>query len=166
MSDSSPPPDSAAGVMTPAEREARWSLRLLFAIEADSESEARAILGQVLTGVVLRYAPPGMPPGLPLSGEPVVAPRSQQPADSIWIARLSPDLTHLRKIDPDDAKTRCSFVMGCFPVDAPWMAPLSGERAARREWPPDIWNRRPGQDDVLLHPAVRAVMISCESKQA
>jgi hypothetical protein len=152
--------------MSSVEREAQWSLRLLFAIEASSENEASAILGQALAEVVLRYVPHGMRPGLPLSGDPVIARRSQLPTDSIWIARLHPDLTHLRVIDPDDAKTRCSFVMGCFPADTHWMAPLNGEHAARREWPPDIWNRQPGQDDVLLHLAVRAVMIFCSQSNA
>ena len=152
--------------MTPAEREAHWSLRLLFALEAASENEARTILVHALAGVVMRYVPPGMQPGLPLRDEPVIVPRSQHRTDRIWIARLYPDLTHLPVIDPDDANTRCSFVMNCFPADAHWMAPQSGEHTARREWPPDIWNRQPGEDDVLLHPAVRAVMIYCERKHA
>jgi hypothetical protein len=160
------PPAAAVGAMTPAEREAHWSLRLLFALEAASENEARTILDQALAGVVVRYVPPGMQPGLPLRDEPVIVPRSQHRTEGIWIARLYPDLTHLLVIDPDDANTRCSFVMNCFPVDARWMAPQNGEHTARREWPPDIWNRQPGEDDVLLHPAVRAVMIYCERKQA
>jgi hypothetical protein len=81
-----------------------------------------------------------------------------------WAPR-PPDLTRLPVIDPDDAKTRCSFVMNCFPVDTHWMAPQNGEHTARRDWPPEIWNRDPGHNDVLLHPAVRAVMIYCEAKQ-
>jgi hypothetical protein len=89
--------------MTPAEREAHWSLRLLFALEAASENEARTILGQALAGVVMRYVPPGMQPGLPLRDQPVIVPRSQHRADRIWFARLYPDLTHLPVIDPDDA---------------------------------------------------------------
>ena len=46
---------------------------------------------------------------------------------------------------------------------------------ARWNWPPDIWSRRPGRDDVLSHPALRiademmstarAVMIWWEAKQ-
>jgi hypothetical protein len=70
--------------MTPAEREAHWSLRLQFAIEAASENEARAILGQALAGVVLRYVPPGMQPGLPLRDEPVIVPRPRRRRSSGW----------------------------------------------------------------------------------
>lgn len=160
------PPRPVAGSMSPADREARWSLRLLFAIEAASENEARAILGDALAGVVLSYVPPGMSPRLPLHDEPVIRPRHRRIADDIWIAELHPDLTYLLVIDPDDAKTRCSFAQGCFPSDVTWTAPLNGERKAKREWPPDIWQRQPGRDDVLLHPAVRAVMIYCEARQA
>jgi hypothetical protein len=150
--------------MTAAEREARWLLRVLFAIEAASEDEARAVLGQALAGVVDSYPPPGMKPELPVRGEPVIRPRHRRIADNIWVAELHPDLSHLQVIDPDDAKTRCSFVMGYFPQQTAWIAPLNGERNARREWPPEIWQREPGRDDVLLHPAVRAVMIYCEAK--
>jgi hypothetical protein len=152
--------------MTPAEREARWSLMVLFAIEAASEDEARAVLGQALAGIVPSYVPPGMKPGLPLRGKPVIRPRHWDIPDNIWIAKLHPDLTHLLVIDPDDAKTRCSFVTGCFPMQTTWKTPLNGERQAKCEWPPDIWLIRPGQDDVLLHPGVRAVMVYCEAKQA
>jgi hypothetical protein len=158
------PPGPAAGATTPAEREARWLLHVQFAIEAASEDEARAILGQALAGLVPGYVPPGMKPGLPLRGEPVIRPRHRRIADNIWIAKLHPDLTHLQVIDPDTASSRCSFVQDCFPLHTTWMAPLHGERKAKLEWPPEIWVREPGRDDVLLHPAVRAVMIYCEPR--
>jgi hypothetical protein len=28
-----------------------------------------------------------------------------------------------------------------------------------REWPPGVWAREPGADDVLVHPAIRAARI-------
>jgi hypothetical protein len=143
--------------MTPAEREARWWLGMRFAIEAASEDEARAVLSQALAG---------LNEGLPLRGEPVIHPRHRRHPDDIWIAEVEPDLTHLQVIDPDDAKTRCSFVVGYFPGRAIWSVPLNTERKAKREWPTDIWQRQPSRDDALLHPAVQAVMIFCEAKQA
>ena len=100
-------------------------------------------------------------PGLLLGGGPVIRPRYRRVPDKIWVADLEPDLTHLQEIDPDDAKTRCSFVAGHFPAGVTWAAPQNTWREAKREWPPDIWQRQPGHDDVLLHPAVRAVMIFC-----
>ena len=152
--------------MTPEERDAHWSLRMLFALEAASEDNARVILDQALAGVVLRYVVPGTELRLPLRGDPVIGPRHSDLADGIWIARLYPDLTRFLRIEPDDANTRCSLLQNCFPADTHWTAPLMGERKARREWPPEIWDRRPGRDDVLLHPAVRAVLIFCEARPA
>src|SRR5689334_7250341 len=35
--------------------------------------------------------------------------------------------------------------------------PRNTEREAQAEWPPDVWQRQPDRDDVLLHPAMRAV---------
>jgi hypothetical protein len=141
--------------MTPAEREACWRLYVRFAIEAVSEDETRAVLGRALAQ---------LKPELPLRGEPVVHPRHRRDPDDIWVAEAEPDLTHVQVIDPDDAKTRCRFVEGHFPGGVSWSLPQDTECEARYEWPPDIWQRRPGQDDVLLHPAVRAVMISCTAK--
>jgi len=143
--------------MTPAQREARWRLRLRFAIEAATEDEARAILNQALAGLAEE---------LPLRGEPVIHPRQRHIPDRIWVAELEPDLTHLPAIDPDDAMTRCRYVDGHFPVGLTWSVPQDTEREARREWPPDTWQRQPGEDDVLLHPAVRTVMIFCMAKEA
>lgn len=139
-------------VLAPAEREARWRLFVRFAIEAASEDEARRVLGQALAG---------LEPRMPLPGEPVIRPRYRRDPGKIWVADLEPDLTHLQEIDPDDAKTRCSLVAGHFPAGVTWAAPQNSWREAKREWPPDIWQRQPGHDDVLLHPAVRAVMIFC-----
>lgn len=49
--------------MTPAEREARWALLVRFAIEAASDAEARAIIGQALAS---------LDPELPLQGGPAI----------------------------------------------------------------------------------------------
>jgi hypothetical protein len=143
-------------VVSPAEREARWVLFVRFAIEAASEGEAGAILAQVLAG---------LKPELPLRGDPVIHSRHRTIADGIWVAELAPDLTGLQEIHPDDAKTRCRFVQGSFPTGVYWSLPQNTEREAKCEWPPDIWQRQPGRDDVLLHPAVRGVMIVCQARQ-
>lgn len=151
------PPGSIAGTVTPAEREARWNLVVRFAIEAASADEARAVLSQVLAG---------LDGELPLHGDPVVHPRWRRNPDEIWVAELAPDLTQLQVIDPDDAPTRCRFVEGYFPMGVNWIVPQNTERETKIEWPPDIWQRQHGKDDVLLHPAVRGVMIYCKSMPA
>jgi len=137
--------------MTPAEREARWALSVRFAIEAASEAEARAILGQVLASFDRE---------LPLQGEPTIAPLRQR--DRLWVAVLIPDLTVLASVEPDDARNRCRYVSSHFGVGVGWMS-RDTKRAVRWDWPPDIWSRS-SEDDVLLHPAVQAVMILCEAK--
>jgi hypothetical protein len=142
--------------LNPIEREARWDFVVRIAIQAASEKEARAILSDALTA--LREE-------LPLRATPVIRPRHQRISDDIWIAVLEPDLTHLRVIDPDNSPTRCSLTMNYFPLDARWMVPQNTEHEAKREWPPDIWTFEPGTDDVLLHPAVRAVMIFCKERR-
>jgi hypothetical protein len=139
--------------LTPSEREAHWRLYLRFAIEADDEDEARA----VVTNALGQLNPP-----LPLRGEPWVHPHY-----NIWTADVEPDLTHLQSIDPDDAKTRCRMVEMHIPGDViTWSLPQNTERVAKHEWPPDIWQKQPGRDDLLLHPAIRAVQIYCEGKEA
>jgi hypothetical protein len=147
------PPGESAGTMTPAGREARWSLSVRFAIEAASEAEARAILGQALASLDRE---------LPLQGEPTIAPLRIR--DGIWVATLMPDLTVLASVEPDDAENRCRYVSSYFGVGVTWMS-RDTEHAARWDWPPDIWSRTP-EDDVLLHPAVQAVMILCEQSKA
>jgi hypothetical protein len=146
------PTGTGSGNMTPAEREARWTLYVRFAIEAGSEDEARAVLDEVLAQ---------LRPELPLRGQPVIHPRHRRDPDDIWVAEAEPDLTHLQMIDPDDARTRCRFVESHFPGAVSWSLTLNTERESKYEWPPDIWQRRRGRDDVLLHPALRAVMIVC-----
>lgn len=146
------PPGQGSEEVSPAEREARWVSFVRFAIEAASEHEAAAVLALVLAG---------LKPELPLRGQPVIHPRHRTIADSMWVAELVPDLTGLQEIHPDDAKTRCRFVQGKFPTGTYWSLPQNAEREAKCEWPPDIWQRQPGRDDVLLHPALRAVMIVC-----
>jgi hypothetical protein len=143
-------PAESAGAMTPAEREAHWSLSVRFAIEAASEVGARVTLGQVLARLDRE---------LPLLSEPTIAPLRIR--DGIWVVTLRPDLTGLASVEPDDARNRCRYISGHFGGDVTWMS-RHAEHAERWDWPPDIWSRTP-KDDVLLDPAVQAVMILCEA---
>ncbi len=146
--------DDSAGAITRAEREARWPLTVRFAIEAVSEAEAVAIIGQVLARLDRE---------LPLQGEPTLD--SLRLRNGIWVATIKPDLTVLSSVEPDDAPNRCRYVSSHFGVGVTWTS-RDSKQGARCDWPPDIWSRQRGQDDVLLHPAVQAVMIWCEAKGA
>jgi hypothetical protein len=145
------PSGESAGAVSPAGREARWSLLVRFAIEAASEAAARAILGQALA----RFRRE-----LSLRGEPTVAPLGLR--EGIWVVTLLPDLTVLASVEPDDAKNRCRYVSSHFGGDVLWTLRDTND-GSRWDWPPDIWARTP-EDDVLLHPAVQAVMIWCEAR--
>ena len=98
-------PGESASTMTPAEREARWALSVRFAIEAASEAEARAILGQVLASFDRE---------LPVQGEPTITPLGRR--DGIWVATLMPDLTCWSRLSP---MTR-GIVAAMSPVTSVW----------------------------------------------
>ena len=144
-------------VLSPAEREARWRVGVRFAIEAADVQEAGTVLGQVLAK---------LKPGMVLRGQPVIHPRHRSIPDGMWIADIQPGLAHLPVIDPDDARTRCSYLRNHFPMGVTWTVPVNAEHEARCEWPQQIWQREPGTDDLLLHPALRAVMIFCKEQPA
>ncbi len=137
--------------VTAAEREARWALWIRLAIEAPSAAGAQAITGETLARLGRE---------LPLRGRPAIQPLGLR--DGIWVATAEPDLTGLEEIEPDSAETRVRYVSSHFPEDVLWTVRVTGHQA-KWEWPPDIWSRRTGHDDVLLHPAVRAVNIWCEA---
>jgi hypothetical protein len=142
----------SAGMVTPAEREERWEVTVRLAIEAASASAARVLAGQAVAR---------LEPELALRAGPAITALGLR--EGIWVATLRPDLTVLSSIDPDDADNRCRYVSSHFPAGASWMSRKT-PGLARWDWPPDIWSRRPGHDDVLLHPAVQAVMIWCEAR--
>jgi hypothetical protein len=144
-------PGRTRGPVTAAKREARWALRIRLAVEAVSAAGAQAITGETLARLGRE---------LPLTGRPAIQPLGLQ--DGIWVATAEPDLTGLEEIEPDSAETRVRYVSSHFPEDVLWTVRVTGHQA-KWEWPPDIWSRRPGHDDVLLHPAVRAVIIWCEA---
>jgi len=144
------PPESA-GAMTPAEREPRWALSVRFAIKASSGAEAGAILGQVLDS--LNREPS-------LVGEPTIAPLRNR--DGIWVVRVDIDV---RGVAPgESAESHCRFAAHHFGPGVLWTSRHT-DRLTRWDWPADIWSRPP-EDDVLLHPAVQAVMILCEAQKA
>lgn len=96
------------------------------------------------------------------SGEPEIAAFRRRPGT--WVATAHMDLTTLPSIEPDDARTRLTYLsMGLGQVT--WASRVSA-REARWDWPPDIWTREPGQDDVLVHPAVLAAILWASAEEA
>jgi hypothetical protein len=82
------------------------------------------------------------------------------------VAELQPDFSFFLAIENDDANTRCAMLQSYFPAEL-WSIPESTAEKARREWPADIFLRRPyGQDESMLHPALLAVKILCEERES
>jgi hypothetical protein len=136
----------------PADREARWTTSVRFAIAADSREAAQAVANQILPRLEL-----------PLAREPTVQPLGGP--DGVWVATAQPDLTALAGVEPDNAQTRCSYIGGHFGEGVLWTERVTDVQG-KWIWPPDIWSRRPGKDDVLINRALLAVIIWVEAKQA
>jgi hypothetical protein len=143
----SPPPHSAA-----ESAQASWQAWIRLAIGADSRDDALAI-----AAVALRQRK------LVTRSEPIVA---QLPEGS-WAVHTDLDLTAIAPtFEPDTAHTRAIVLSGLIgegPVS--WGIRESPDHC-KLEWPPDIWSRRPGRDDSLLHPAVRALIVWVSAEPA
>ena len=138
------PSEAPAGPLSPAEREAPWTVWARFAIEAASEVDARAIADRVFAQMEATAG-----------GEPQVIPFRRRPGS--WVATAHMDLTVLPSLEPDNARTRLSYLAAGL-GGATWGGRVT-ERQGKWEWPPDIWSREPGKDDVLVHPAVLAAIL-------
>lgn len=136
---------------TPAEREAPWTVWARFLIKASSQGEARTIADSVIARMEASA-----------SGEPQIAAFRRRPGT--WVVTAHMDLTTLPSLEPDDARTRLSYLSGGF-GQVTWASRVT-EREGRWDWPPDIWSREPGKDDVLVHPAVLAAILFASAKEA
>lgn len=138
--------------MNPAERESRWSTTVRLAMAARDESEARAIGDAVLASL-----------GIPVAGEPQYTPGES----GTWFVRIAADLSGLVAIEPDDVRTRFSFVAGHLKGADTWSSRVDETRKSGQfEWPPSVWEKQPGRDDELLHPAIRAARIEILSHRS
>ncbi len=91
---------------------------------------------------------------IPLKWEPSLSPHGIDR----WVVTGELDLSHLPVIDPDNAETRLSYVASRFPEEVLWSSRVSDDGGSF-EWPPNFWDRRSADDDYLLDPAIRAVLI-------
>jgi hypothetical protein len=136
--------------MNAADRESRWSTALRLAISAREESEARAVGDAVVADL-----------GIPVLSEP----RYTAGEGGTWFVRIALDLSVLATIEPDDVQTRFSFVAGYLEGAQTWSSRVDDARKSGQfEWPPSVWEKQPGRDDELLHPAIRAARIEVASQ--
>jgi hypothetical protein len=129
-----------------------WQAWIRLAIGADSGDAALAIAAAALreTKLVTR-------------GEPIAA---RLPEGS-WAVHTGLDLSAIAPtFEPDTAHTRASVVSGLIGDGPVSWGIRESPTHCKLEWPPDIWSRRPGIDDTLLDPAVRAVIVWVSAEPA
>jgi hypothetical protein len=66
------------------------------------------------------------------------------------------------QVEPDDVEV-FSYLRGDL-GGATWTGRVK-DRQRGWDWPPSIWARRPGADDVLGHPAIRAARIRVSASE-
>jgi DNA-binding phage protein len=132
------PPDPAA--LRPPAAPLTWSAWARFAMEAEDEPEAMAIAEAVLEQMKVAAT---------------IGPGTGPFPDGLWTVTADVDLSGV-EVNPDDAMTRACYMIRQL-GELTWTSREHG-REATLSWPPDIWSRRPGADDVLGHPAIRAAV--------
>jgi hypothetical protein len=126
-----------------------WSARVMLAIEAASEEQARASASTVLD-----------PMGV---GATVTGPVAGALPDGLWAVQADIEFPAMT-LEPDDAGTRLSYLTGHL-GGVTWTG-KAGEQHGRYDWPPNIWSRQPGVTEVLGHPAIRAASIQVTADEA
>jgi hypothetical protein len=111
-------------------------------MEASDEQEARAIAGSVLDQMNVADA--------------ISQTQAAPIPEGLWTVNADLDLAGER-FEPDDAQTRLSYLTDHL-EGVTWVGRVS-DRQGGYSWPPDLWSRQPGQDDVLVHPAIRAAKV-------
>jgi hypothetical protein len=119
-----------------------WQTTATFAIDASGEREAKHILGTVLGRMGLT------------AGGALALNRSDE---RLWIASVEVDLSGLDVIEPDDAKTRATYVIRQA-TGATWHTISPREDLLIYDWPPSLWLTEL-EPRGFLDPAVRAVLV-------
>ncbi len=121
--------------------EHNWTVKLRLAIDADDESEARAIAGKVIHAMDV------------VANElQVTHSASRRP---FWDIVTDLDLSPAGNVTPDDALTRFRYVIRKLP-GVTFMSPRGQDaRTGLYQWLPDEWNTAKNYEE-LAHPAVRA----------
>jgi hypothetical protein len=145
-----PPARLDPATLEPPAARPSWSAGVMFAIDAGSEQEARAIAGAVLdqmggTATILGDRTGPVPEGL-------------------WTVTADVDFGNVT-VEPDNAENRLSY-LALNLEGVTWVSKTTGDNRTVRQWPPDVWGRQPGADDVLVHPAIRAVRIWVSAGEA
>jgi hypothetical protein len=145
-----PPARLDPATLEPPTARPAWSAGVMFAIDAGSEQEARAIAGAVLDEMGVTAT--------------ILGDRTGPVPEGLWTVTADVDLGNVT-VEPDSAENRLSYLARNL-EGVTWVSKTTEDIRAVRQWPPDIWGRQAGADDVLVHPAIRAVRIWASAGEA
>ena len=129
-----------------------WTAKLRLAIDADDETEARAVAREVIQAMDVAVANE-----LQVTRSP-----SRRP---FWDIVTDLDLSPAGNVTPDDALTRFRYVIRRLP-GVTFTSPGAGDgRTGMYEWLPDQWTTSKNYEE-LAHPAVRAAGIYISASPA
>jgi hypothetical protein len=145
-----PPARLDPATLEPPTARPAWSAGVMFAIDAGSEQEARAIAVAVLDEMGVTAT--------------ILGDRTGPVPEGLWTVTADVDLGNVT-VEPDNAENRLSYLARNL-EGVTWVSKTTEDIRAVRQWPPDIWGRQAGADDVLVHPAIRAVRIWASADEA
>ena len=145
-----PPARLDPATLEPPTARPAWSAGVMFAIDAGSGQEARAIAGAVLDEMGVTAT--------------ILGDRTGPVPEGLWTVTADVDLGNVT-VEPDNAENRLSYLARNL-EGVTWVSKTTEDIRAVRQWPPDIWGRQAGADDVMVHPAIRAVRIWASADEA
>ena len=145
-----PPARLDPATLEPPTARPAWSAGVMFAIDAGSGQEARAIAGAVLNEMGVTAT--------------ILGDRTGPVPEGLWTVTADVDLGNVT-VEPDNAENRLSYLARNL-EGVTWVSKTTEDIRAVRQWPPDIWGRQAGADDVMVHPAIRAVRIWASADEA
>src|SRR5580693_2587540 len=145
-----PPARLDPATLEPPTARRAWSAGVMFAIDAGSGQEARAIAGAVLDEMGVTAT--------------ILGDRTGPVPEGLWTVTADVDLGNVT-VEPDNAENRLSYLARNL-EGVTWVSKTTEDIRAVRQWPPDIWGRQAGADDVMVHPAIRAVRIWASADEA
>lgn len=120
-----------------------WPAHATFAVTAGNLAQARTIIATVLDALHLA-------PASPVRAEPLRA--------GSWTVHADIEIPGMSAIDPGDAHSRAVHLAGLIRGAGNWTL-REGPGHFEAEWPPDIWAADPGDQQILITPAVKAAVI-------
>jgi len=138
-----PPAHLDPATLEPPVTQPAWSAGVMFAIDADGEQEARAVAGTVLDQMEVTAT--------------IRDDRTGPVPEGLWTVTADVDLSNVTS--SPTARRTASLTWRATLERVKWVGTATAGNRAVSEWPPNVWAREPGADDVLAHPAIRAARI-------